>query len=54
MDTNYLLAREQISLMRAEQSSCSGSRHAHRGLARLYRDALTERGFPRSAAAKAA
>lgn len=36
MDLNYLLARHQTSLMRAEIAACSSSRMAHRGLAAGY------------------
>ena len=36
MDTNYLLKREQISLMMARKATCSSVRHAHAGLARAY------------------
>ena len=46
MDVNYLLAREQISLMRAAETASVEARHAHLGLARGYASALIERGFP--------
>ncbi|MBY0583447.1 MAG: hypothetical protein K2P68_11095 [Sphingomonas sp.] len=36
MDTNYLLAREQISLMRARTAASPAARAAHAGLARGY------------------
>lgn len=37
MDLNYLLYREQVSLMRANGAACTEARHAHRALARAYR-----------------
>lgn len=46
MDVNYLLAREQISLIRATQSPTPEARHAHRGLARGYAALLVAHGFP--------
>ncbi|WP_315763987.1 hypothetical protein [Sphingomonas sp. Y38-1Y] len=36
MDLNYLLARHQVSLMRADQSACVASRRSHQGLASAY------------------
>lgn len=36
MDLNYLLARHQISLMRADSAACGEARHSHQGLARGY------------------
>lgn len=46
MDTNYLLQREQISLMMALKASCSSSRLAHAGLARAYGKLLAAGTFP--------
>jgi hypothetical protein len=46
MDTNYLLKREQISLMMARNASCASSRHAHAGLARAYGALLATGTFP--------
>lgn len=46
MDTNYLLAREQVSLMRAKEAKSVEARHAHAGLARGYHAILAARGFP--------
>ena len=46
MDTNYLLKREQISLMMARTANCSSSRHAHAGLARAYGALLAAGTFP--------
>ncbi|HEX4694733.1 MAG TPA: hypothetical protein VH326_09350 [Sphingomonas sp.] len=40
MDTNYLLKREQVSLMMARDAACACSRRAHAGLARGYGDRL--------------
>ncbi len=40
MDVNYLLHREQMSLMCAARASCPESRAAHESLARGYRDQL--------------
>lgn len=36
MDLNYVLKREQISLVHARTASCGPSRAAHAGLARGY------------------
>lgn len=36
MDLNYLLHRQQVSLMRADAASSDSVRHAHHGLARDY------------------
>ena len=49
MDTNYLLKREQISLMMARKAACPSSRHAHAGLARAYRALLAAGSFPHRA-----
>lgn len=46
MDTNYLLRREQISLMMARKAGCSSSRLAHAGLARAYGALLAAGTFP--------
>jgi hypothetical protein len=40
MDINYLLCREQISLMRAEAAKSVEARRSHEGLARAYRARL--------------
>ena len=37
MDLNYLLRREQIERMRADQAMCDDSRAAHLDLAESYR-----------------
>ena len=37
MDLNYLLYREQVERMRADQAKCDQSRSAHLGLAENYR-----------------
>lgn len=36
MDLNYLLHREQVSLMRADKAGCNEARQGHRALARAY------------------
>lgn len=36
MDINYLLYREQVSRMRAEQAKSAGARRSHHGLAEGY------------------
>jgi hypothetical protein len=46
MDTNYILAREQISLERAKTAASPEARSAHSGLAREYAAILSARGFP--------
>ncbi|TPG17600.1 hypothetical protein EAH79_05560 [Sphingomonas koreensis] len=51
MDINYLLAREQISLMRAAQAAGAEARRSHAGLARGYAAKLIDRGFPHQLAA---
>ena len=38
MDVNYLLHRQQVSLIRASRADSPESRAAHEGLARAYRD----------------
>jgi hypothetical protein len=40
MDLNYLLHRHQVSLMRADATSCISARHSHRELARGYADRI--------------
>lgn len=46
MDTNYLLKREQVSLIMARGAACACSRRAHAGLARGYGDKLAAGPFP--------
>ena len=46
MDTNYLLKREQVSLMMAERAAGAEARFAHTGLARAYGRMLADRSFP--------
>lgn len=46
MDTNYLLKREQLSLMMADRSASVEARHAHTELAHGYGRMLLERRFP--------
>lgn len=46
MDVNYLLAREQVSLMRASSAASPEARIAHQGLARGYKTRLAEKGLP--------
>ncbi|NIJ29178.1 hypothetical protein FHT00_001111 [Sphingomonas insulae] len=46
MDINYLLSREQISLMKARTAACPEARAAHAGLARAYGQALGRSAFP--------
>ena len=46
MDINYLLMREQISIMRAKAARSAEARIAHDGLARGYRARLREIAFP--------
>jgi hypothetical protein len=46
MDTNYILSREQISLVRAKTALSPEARCAHSGLARGYATILAARGFP--------
>jgi hypothetical protein len=40
MDLNYLLRREQIERMRADQAKCDDSRAAHLDLADNYRSMI--------------
>jgi hypothetical protein len=46
MDTNYLLRREQISLMMAGKATSAEARLAHAGLARAYGALLAASRFP--------
>jgi hypothetical protein len=46
VDINYLLKREQISLMRAERAHCVEARIAHQGLARGYGAILRQTAYP--------
>lgn len=46
MDTNYLLKREQVSLMMAGRASSAESRHAHAELAIGYGQKLAGLHFP--------
>ncbi|WP_183111128.1 hypothetical protein [Sphingomonas sp. So64.6b] len=46
MDLNYLLSREQISLMRADVAACESSRASHTGLARGYAALLDAEPYP--------
>jgi len=48
MDINYLLKREQISLMKAGNAKTIEARIAHEGLARGYAARLRQIAFPRS------
>ncbi len=43
VDLNYLYARHQIALMRADAASCIEARHSHRGLATGYALAIESR-----------
>lgn len=42
MDVNYLLHRQQVSLIQASLADCAESRAAHEGLARAYRDQVRQ------------
>jgi hypothetical protein len=46
LDLNYLLRREQISLMRAESAACLSSRASHAGLARGYAALIDAEPYP--------
>lgn len=46
MDINYLLRREQISLMMAARATSPEARHAHGALARGYGTLLAKARFP--------
>lgn len=56
MDLNYLLSRQQISLMRADAAASPEARVAHRSLARCYADRIrtvqATLGMPRLALAE--
>jgi len=43
MDLNYLLHRQQIERVRAQNATCSEARRAHAELASLYELAIEER-----------
>lgn len=49
MDINYLLSREQISLLKAREATLPEVRAAHNGLARVYGAALEASNFPHRA-----
>jgi hypothetical protein len=53
MDTNYLLAREQISLMRAAAADNSEAARAHAELARGYAAKPIGNGYPHSISTQA-
>ncbi|MCW3848740.1 hypothetical protein OF829_16000 [Sphingomonas sp. LB-2] len=40
MDLNYLMHRQQVSLMRADAATCTSSRYSHRVLAEGYGDRI--------------
>ena len=40
MDLNYLLSRQQVSLVRADTAACPEARFAHRALARAYAERI--------------
>lgn len=42
MDLNYLLARHQVSLMRADNAASSEARCAHRGFVKQYAARIRE------------
>lgn len=46
MDTNYLLKREQVSLMMADRAASPEARIAHNGLALAYGALLAVGKFP--------
>lgn len=46
IDVNHMLAREQISLVRAKTAPHEGARRAHEGLARAYHETLAEHLHP--------
>ena len=50
MDINYLLKREQISLVKAGSAKTVEARMAHAGLARGYGARLRQIAFPKTAA----
>ena len=49
MDINYLLKRQQISLMRAKPANSVEARAAHEGLARCYGEKLQQSTYPHAA-----
>ena len=49
MDINYLLMREQVSLMRARVAASIEARMAHEGLARGYAARLRQSGYRHAA-----
>ncbi len=49
MDINYLLKREQISLMQAKKASSVEARIAHEELARCYGARLRQTTYPHAA-----
>lgn len=49
MDINYLLHREQVSLMMARRAVGHEAQHAHRSLALAYAKQLRDGGFPHRA-----
>lgn len=51
MDLNYLLHREQVERMRADEAGCDESRAAHLGLAQGYRTMIDGQRRSRLAAA---
>lgn len=46
MDINYLLEREQVSLMRAKAASSTEARLVHEKLAKMYGDEMRGVAFP--------
>ena len=46
MDINYLLRREQVSLINARRATGSQARHVHRALARAYGARLAATAYP--------
>jgi hypothetical protein len=40
MDLNYLLSRQQVSLVRADTAACPEARFAHRALAHAYAERI--------------
>ena len=54
MDINYLLKREQVSLMQAKRAPCSEARIAHEELVRCYGVRLSQTTHPHATVAIAA
>lgn len=52
MDINYLLKRQQVSLMQASAANSPEARIAHEGLARVYTERLRQIAFPKRATAE--